>query len=300
MHATHDTRIGWIGTGVMGGSMCGHLLAAGFPVGVYTRTPAKAEALRARGAVWRATPRAVAERADAVFTMVGYPADVEAVMFGDEGILAAARPGLLVVDMTTSEPALAERIFHAAAARGARALDAPVSGGDVGARDATLAIMVGGEAAALEAARPLLQCLGKTISHMGPAGAGQHTKMSNQILCAGNMVGVVESLLYAARANLDLSRVIDVLGSGAAQSWAINNLGRRIVRGDYAPGFFIKHFVKDMGIALAEAERMRLALPGLALAHRFYAQAVEMNLGERGTQALYQVLERLNPPGARG
>jgi len=236
----------------------------------------------------------VAEASDVVFSMVGDPADVEAVLLGDDGVLAGTRPGMLVVDCSTSEPALAERIARAAAARGVAALDAPVSGGDVGAREATLAIMVGGDEAALFQAKPLLEHLGRTIVHMGPAGAGQHTKMCNQILAASNMIGVVESLLYAAQTGLDGARVIDVIGSGAAASWAINNLGRRILARNYEPGFYIKHFLKDLGIALAEARRLHLTLPGLALAHAFYTAAVAQGLENGGTQGLYRVLAGMN------
>lgn len=283
-------RIGWIGTGVMGAPMCGHLLAAGHEVHVYSRTPAKAQALLEKGARWCASPAAVAAGSDVVFTMVGFPAEVEAVLLGGDGVLAAAHPHSVIIDMSTSPPALARRLAAAAAGRGVNALDAPVSGGDVGARDATLAIMVGGEEATFRQVEPLLQLLGKRVTHMGPAGAGQHTKMCNQILIASTMIGVVEALLYAARSGLDPSRVIDVIGSGAAASWAINNLGRRIVARDYQPGFYIKHFIKDLGIALEEARRMGLSLPGLELARQLYDQARDLDLENCGTQALYKVL----------
>jgi 3-hydroxyisobutyrate dehydrogenase len=283
-------RIGWIGTGVMGAPMCGHLLAAGHEVHVYSRTPAKAQALLEKGARWCASPAAVAAGSDVVFTMVGFPAEVEAVLLGGDGVLAAAHPHSVIIDMSTSPPALARRLAAAAAGRGVNALDAPVSGGDVGARDATLAIMVGGEEATFRQVEPLLQLLGKRVTHMGPAGAGQHTKMCNQILIASTMIGVVEALLYAARSGLDPSRVIDVIGSGAAASWAINNLGPRIVARDYQPGFYIKHFIKDLGIALEEARRMGLSLPGLELARQLYDQARDLDLENCGTQALYKVL----------
>jgi 3-hydroxyisobutyrate dehydrogenase len=270
--------------------MCGHLLAAGHEVHVYSRTPAKAQALLEKGARWCASPAAVAAGSDVVFTMVGFPAEVEAVLLGGDGVLAAAHPHSVIIDMSTSPPALARRLAAAAAGRGVNALDAPVSGGDVGARDATLAIMVGGEEATFRQVEPLLQLLGKRVTHMGPAGAGQHTKMCNQILIASTMIGVVEALLYAARSGLDPSRVIDVIGSGAAASWAINNLGPRIVARDYQPGFYIKHFIKDLGIALEEARRMGLSLPGLELARQLYDQARDLDLENCGTQALYKVL----------
>jgi 3-hydroxyisobutyrate dehydrogenase len=286
--------IGWVGTGVMGRSMSGHLLAAGCTVRVHTRTHEKAADLVAKGATWAATPREAAVGSDVVFSMVGFPSDVEEVTLGRDGILAGAKTGSVVVDMTTSQPSLAVRIHAEAAKKGVAALDAPVSGGDVGAREAKLAIMVGGEQAAFERVLPLFQKMGETIALMGGPGSGQHTKMVNQVLIAGNMIGVVEGLLYAHKAGLDASAVIDVVGKGAAGSWSINNLGRRIVKGDFNPGFFIKHFVKDMGIALEEARRMRLSLPGLALVHQFYVSAQAVGLENLGTQGLYQVLARMN------
>jgi 3-hydroxyisobutyrate dehydrogenase len=286
--------VGWVGTGVMGRSMCGHLLAAGCTVRVHTRTREKAADLLAKGAAWAATPREAAAGADVIFTMVGFPADVEEVILGTDGVLAGAQGGTVIVDMTTSQPSLAVRIHAEAAKKGVAALDAPVSGGDVGAREAKLAIMVGGEQAAFDRVLPLLQKLGETIALMGGPGSGQHTKMVNQVLIAGNMIGVVEGLLYAHKAGLDPSAVIDVVGKGAAGSWSINNLGRRIVKGDFNPGFFIKHFVKDMGIALEEARRMKLSLPGLALVHQFYVSAQAVGLENLGTQGLYQVLARMN------
>jgi 3-hydroxyisobutyrate dehydrogenase len=286
--------VGWVGTGVMGRSMCGHLLAAGCAVRVHTRTREKAADLLAKGAVWAATPRDAAIDSEVIFSMVGFPADVEQVILGSDGVLAGAKPGSVVVDMTTSQPPLAVRIHAEAAAKGVAALDAPVSGGDVGAREAKLAIMVGGDRAVFDRVLPLFQKMGETIALMGGPGSGQHTKMANQIAIAGNMIGVVECLLYAHRTGLDQAAVIDVIGNGAAGSWSINNLGRRIVKGDFAPGFFIKHFVKDMGIALDEARRMKLSLPGLALVHQFYVSAQAVGLENLGTQGLYQVLTRMN------
>jgi 3-hydroxyisobutyrate dehydrogenase len=285
---------GWVGTGVMGRSMCGHLLTAGCAVRVHTRTREKAADLLAKGAVWAATPREAAAGSDVIFTMVGFPSDVEQVTLGPDGVLAGAKPGSVIVDMTTSQPSLAVRIHAEAAKKGVAALDAPVSGGDVGAREAKLAIMVGGDHAAFDRALPLFRKMGETIALMGGPGSGQHTKMVNQVLIAGNMIGVVEGLLYAHKAGLDQAAVIDVVGKGAAGSWSINNLGRRIVKGDFNPGFFIKHFVKDMGIALDEARRMKLSLPGLALVHQFYVAAQAVGLEDLGTQGLYQVLARMN------
>jgi 3-hydroxyisobutyrate dehydrogenase len=287
-------KIGWIGTGVMGNAMCGHLLAAGHRVAVFSRTRSKAENLLSSGAHWCDAPMEVARLSDVVFSMVGFPGDVEEVMLGDQGVLAAAKPGTVLVDMTTSSPELARRLYDESRTKGVSALDAPVSGGDIGAKQATLAIMVGGDKEVFSQILPLFQILGKNIAHMGTAGAGQHTKMCNQILIAGTMIGTVESLLYASRMGMDQDAVIDVIGQGAASSWTINNLGRRIAKGDFNPGFFIKHYVKDMGIALAEARRVNLSLPGLALVHQFYLAAKALDLENLGTQALYKVLAQMN------
>jgi 3-hydroxyisobutyrate dehydrogenase len=286
--------IGWIGTGVMGGSMCGRILDKGHSVSVFSRTKSKAEALLARGAAWKPDIPSLARECDAVFTMVGFPEDVEQVYFGANGILANARAGTVLVDMTTSKPSLAVRIHAEGKAKGVHVLDAPVSGGDVGARTGKLAVMAGGEAEAYERILPLFRLMGETISLMGPPGTGQHTKMCNQILIASTMIGTVESILYAVKAGLGPDAVIDVIGKGAAGSWSINNLGRRVTAGNFDPGFFVKHFVKDMGIALEEAGRMRLALPGLALANQLYISAMAMGFENLGTQALYQVLLRMN------
>ena len=287
-------KIGWIGTGVMGRSMCLHLRNAGYEVAVYNRSKDKAQDLLDAGAVWCDTPAGVADGSEAVFSIVGYPRDVEEVFLGSGGVLAATASGSMVIDMTTSEPALAKRLHAQAAERGVASLDAPVSGGDLGARAGTLAIMVGGDRADYDRAMPYFEIMGENIAYMGSAGAGQHTKMSNQILIASTMVGVVESLLYGHKAGLDRDEIIAVIGKGAASCFAINNLAPRIVKGDFEPGFYIKHFVKDMGIALAEAQAMRLALPGLSLANQFYTAAMAEGLEDRGTQALYKVLERLS------
>jgi 3-hydroxyisobutyrate dehydrogenase len=289
-------KIGWIGTGVMGKSMCIHILKKGYALSVYNRTREKAGELCGQGANWLGTPGDVAAASDVTFTMVGEPADVEQVILGKGGVLERSRPGSVIVDMTTSEPSLARRIYEEAKGKSVSSLDAPVSGGDIGAREGTLAIMAGGDDEAFKRVLPIFELMGKNIAYMGGPGMGQHTKMSNQIVIAAAMVGVVESLLYARRAGLDLDSVIDIIGKGAASSWCLNQLGRRIVKGDFAPGFYIRHFVKDMGIALLEARRMKLSLPGLALANQFYTAAMAEGLETEGTQALYKVLDRLNRP----
>jgi len=287
-------RVGWIGTGVMGASMCGHLVAAGHPATVFTRTPSKAGGLVEGGARWADSPRAVAECSDVVFVMVGFPADVREVVLGDRGVLAGAAPGTLVVDMTTSDPALAREIEREAQARGAGALDAPVSGGDVGAREARLSIMVGGRREDFERALPLFERMGRTIVHQGPAGAGQQAKLVNQVLVASGMIGICEALLFATRAGLDPDAVLASVAGGAAGSWALSNLGPRILRRDYAPGFFVEHFVKDLGLALGEARRMGLDLPGLALAERLYGELHDLGHARSGTQSLVLVLAKLS------
>lgn len=289
-----QTRIGWIGLGVMGRSMCGHLLDAGHPTTVYTRTRASAEDLISRGATWADSPGEVAAASEVTFAIVGYPSDVREVFLGANGALEGARPGSVVVDMTTSEPLLAIEIAQAAAARQVAALDAPVSGGDAGARNATLSIMVGGDAEALDRVRPLLQTIGKTIVHQGGPGAGQHAKMVNQILIASGMVGVCEALLYAYRAGLDLETVLAAVSPGAAGSWSLSNYAPRMLAGDFEPGFAVDHFIKDMGIALTEARRMRLSVPGLALAEQLYVALSAQGYGRKGTQSLILALAQLS------
>ncbi len=288
------TRIGWIGTGVMGHSMCGHLLKAGFTATLFNRTREKAEPLLAAGADWADTPCAVAEAADVVFTIVGFPNDVREVILGADGVLAGCRPGSIIVDMTTSEPSLAQQIARQAEARGVHAVDAPVSGGDIGAREARLSIMVGGGREAVEAVMPCFQAMGKTVVHQGGPGAGQHTKMVNQVLIATNMIGVCEALLYGYRAGLDLETVMQSVASGAAGSWSLANLGPRIIQNNFDPGFFVEHFIKDMGIALAEARRLGLSLPGLALAEQLYLAVKAQGHGRLGTHALMLALARLS------
>ncbi len=292
--APGETRIGWIGTGVMGASMCRHLMARGFAATVHNRTRAKAEPLLAAGAAWADSPRAVAAASDVTFTMVGLPAEVRAAILGDGGALAGCRAGAVLVDMSTSEPALAVEIARAAEARGVTAIDAPVSGGDVGAREARLSIMIGGDAATVEALAPLWEAMGKTFVRQGGPGAGQHTKMVNQILIASGMIGVCEALLYGHRAGLDLPRVLQSVASGAAGSWSLSNYGPRILRGDFAPGFFVEHFLKDMAIALAESRRMGLALPGLALAEQLYRSVAAIGHARSGTHALQLALASMS------
>jgi 3-hydroxyisobutyrate dehydrogenase len=292
--APGTTQIGWIGTGVMGSSMCGHLMAAGYAATVYNRTAAKARPLVEKGARLADSPQAVAAGSDVVFTMVGYPRDVREVTLGPRGTLAGARPGTVLVDMTTSEPALSIEIDQAARAKQVHSVDAPVSGGDIGAREARLSIMIGGEQEVVDGLRPLFETMGKTIVHQGGAGAGQHTKMVNQVLIATNMIGVCEGLLYAYRAGLDLNVVLQSVGSGAAGSWSLNNLGPRMIAGNFEPGFFVEHFLKDMGIALAEARRMKLSLPGLALAEQLYQAVAAQGYARKGTHALMLALSHLS------
>ncbi len=288
------TRVGWIGTGVMGQSMCRHVMAKGYKATVYNRSRDKARPLVDAGAAWADTPKALAEQADVVFAIVGFPKDVREVFLGSQGALSSSRPGTVLVDMTTSEPSLAREIYDAAKPKGVASVDAPVSGGDVGAKNAALSIMIGGDTDVVEAIRPLLECMGKTIIHQGAPGAGQHTKMVNQILIATNMIGVCEALLYGYKAGLDLKTVLQSVGVGAAGSWSLNNLGPRIMDRNFEPGFFVEHFIKDMGIALDEAKRMGLALPGLALANQLYVAVQAQGWGRKGTHALMLALEQLS------
>lgn len=285
--------IAFIGLGVMGRSMAGHLRAAGHPLALHTRTRSTAQTLESQGARWAATPREAAEGTDVVISMVGLPHDVEAVHLGPEGTMAAERPPRLIIDCTTSSPSLAVRLAEEGSRRGVGVLDAPVSGGDVGARNATLSIMVGGRAEDLDVARPILERLGRVIVHHGPPGSGQHAKLVNQILIAATMMGVCEGLLYAEAAGLDPAKVIESVSSGAAGSWSIANLGPRIAKGDFEPGFFIEHFLKDLGIALDESARLGLPMPALALARQLYEAARANGLGRKGTQALWLVLRQM-------
>ena len=284
-------RVGFIGLGNMGRSMAGHILDAGFPLNVHNRSRDKAGELLARGALWCDTPGAVAAASDMVITIVGYPHDVEQVYLGENGILAGAREALLI-DMTTSSPELAVRIAEAARKKGCRALDAPVSGGDIGARDARLSIMVGGAQAAFDEALPILRLMGTGIVLQGGPGTGQHTKMCNQIVIASTIMGVCEGLAYAKAAGLDLPAVLKSIGGGAASGFQLNVMGQKIINSDFAPGFYMEHFIKDLGIALAEAQRMQLDLPALALARKLYAELARQGHGRLGTQALFKHYEK--------
>ena len=284
MPALHS--LAFIGTGVMGRSMAGHLLKAGHTLHVFNRTKAKAQPLLDAGAHWHDDAGSAAAQADFVFTIVGFPTDVEETYFGAGGVLAHARPGAVLVDLTTSSPALARRIAAAAEGRGLSALDAPVSGGDSGARDARLVIMVGGGEPAFARAKPLFELMGQNILLQGGPGAGQHCKMANQISIASIMLSWCEALTYARRAGLDPARVIESIGGGAAASWSLNNLAPRALRGDFAPGFYVKHFLKDMRIALESAAEMKLALPGLVQAKKLYDEVARRGWEENGTQVL--------------
>ncbi|HTQ38001.1 MAG TPA: NAD(P)-dependent oxidoreductase [Pirellulales bacterium] len=288
------TRLGWIGTGVMGRSMCGHLLDRGFVMTVYSRTKSKAETVLAKGAKWADSPKAVAEHADVVFSIVGFPADVREIMLGPQGALAGSKPGTVLVDMTTSQPSLAVEIAEQAKAKGVHAIDAPVSGGDVGAREARLSIMIGGQRDVVEALRPCWEAMGKTIVYQGLPGAGQHTKMVNQILIATGMIGVCEALLYGYKAGLNLESVMQSVSSGAAGSWSLSNYGPRMMANNFDPGFFVEHFIKDMGIALEESKRMGLSMPGLALAHQLYVALRAQGHGRDGTHSLMLALAALS------
>ena len=294
------TRIGWIGTGVMGSSMCGRLIEAGYSATVHNRTKEKADDLVAAGARRVGSPAEVAAASDVVFTIVGYPRDVREVVLGPRGVLSTAAAGSVLVDMTTSEPTLAVEIAEKAGAKGVAALDAPVSGGDVGAREGGLSIMIGGDEAVADSLRPLFEALGRTIAFQGPPGSGQHTKMVNQTLIASGIVGVCEALLYAHKAGLDPETVLKSVGSGAAGSWALSHLGPRIIAGDYEAGFFVEHFLKDLGIALSESRRMGLVMPGLALAEQLYRAVAAQGMARKGHQALILALAELSPVDWKG
>jgi len=285
------THIGFIGLGIMGQSMAGHLQKAGYELHVYNRTRPKADVLVQGGAHWHDTPGEVVANSDVVITMVGYPADVEEVYLGSRGVIENAPEGIYLIDMTTSEPSLAVRIAEAAAGRGLHSLDAPVSGGDIGARNAKLSIMVGGTEADFTAVRPLLDLMGENIRLQGGPGAGQHTKMCNQIVVAGNMLAVAEGLTYARKSGLDPEEVLKSIGTGAAQSFLLNGLGPKMIAGDFAPGFFVHHFIKDMSIALKEAEAMGANLPGLRTAKGLYEKVAEAGAREDGTQALIKAYD---------
>ncbi|KAL2609473.1 hypothetical protein R1flu_028046 [Riccia fluitans] len=288
-----QTRVGWIGTGVMGQAMCGHIMAAGYRVSVFNRTASKAQDLVSKGATLAESPLAVAEQSDVVFTIVGYPADVREVILGEKGILKGLKPGGIVVDMTTSQPSLAREISSAAKERSCESVDAPVSGGDKGAKAGTLAIMVGGEKKIFDSLAPLFNCMGSP-TYMGPAGSGQSCKLANQVTIASTMVGLVEGMLYAQKAGLNVDTFLQAISGGAAGSKSLELYAGRIRSRDFAPGFYVDHFVKDLGIALEECKDMELRLPGLALAQQLYVSLRSHGEGVLGTQALILALERLN------
>lgn len=288
---TNHKQIGLIGTGVMGKSMAENLLHAGYPVAVYTRTKEKADDLIAKGAIWKTSIAELSQQAEIIITMVGFPDDVENVYFGSDGIIQHAEENTYLVDMTTSKPSLAQKIYNEGKKRRLHVLDAPVSGGDVGAKNGTLAIMAGGEQKVFEELLPIFEVLGENIILQGDAGAGQHTKMSNQITIASNMIGVCEAIMYAKKANLDPVRVLDSITTGAAGSWSLSNLAPRMIKGDEEPGFYVKHFIKDMTIALQSAQEMGLETPGLALSLELYQELAEKGYEDRGTQALIKLFE---------
>ena len=285
--------IGLIGTGVMGRSMAGHLLQAGYPLHVHNRTKSKAQSLLAKGARWEDHPAALAATSDIIITIIGFPRDVEAVYLGEGGIIANARPSAILVDMTTSSPKLAVEIAATAKARGLSALDAPVSGGDLGAREARLSIMVGGEEPVFGRLLPIFEVMGTNIVYQGPAGSGQHTKMANQIAIAAGMLGVCEALAYAEQSGLDPKRVLDCISSGAAGSWSLSHLAPRMIQRNFEPGFFVKHFIKDMEIALDQARAMGLPTPGLATAKARYDQLAQEGGQDLGTHGLYKLYRDL-------
>lgn len=286
-----ETKVGFIGTGVMGRSMAGHLLRAGYSLHIFNRTKEKAAELLEAGAVWEPSPAAVAARCRVIVTMLGFPKDVEEIYLSEDGVIPHMKAGGYLIDMTTSRPGLAQRIEEEGKKRGLHCLDAPVSGGDIGAREARLSIMVGGDRQAFAEVLPLLEVMGKNIVYQGPAGSGQHTKMANQIAIASGMIGVCEAMAYAKRSGLDPETVLQSIGGGAAGSWSLSNLAPRMIAGDFDPGFYIKHFIKDMGIALEASEGMGLKTPGLGLAETLYQKLARQGGEENGTQALYKLYE---------
>lgn len=288
-----DKKIGWIGTGLMGNPMAKHLINAGYKLNVFNRSRLKAETLTELGATWFDTPADIAANSEVIITMIGFPKDVEEVYFGEQGILEKVKPGTILIDMTTTRPSLAIKISEEAAKAGADFIDAPVSGGQVGAINGTLSIMIGGEKEVVDSLLPLFEVFGRNVIYQGKAGTGQHTKMCNQITIAGTMIGVCEGLIYGAKAGLDLNVMLASISKGAAACWTLDVLAPKIVNGDYSPGFSVDNFVKDLGIALEEAEAMRLSLPGLALVKQLYMSILAMGNGALGTQSLYIVLRKL-------
>jgi 3-hydroxyisobutyrate dehydrogenase len=288
-----NKKIGWIGTGLMGNPMAGHLMNAGYQLNVFNRSRKKAENLIAGGALWFETPADLAHHSEIVFTMIGFPKDVEEVYFGEQGIFNVIKKGTILIDMTTTKPSLAADIAKEAEKLGAEFIDAPVSGGQVGAINGTLSIMIGGKKEVVDSVMPLFEAFGKNMAYQGAAGAGQHTKMCNQITVAGTMIGVCEALIYGAKAGLDLNTMLSSISKGAAGCWTLDILAPKIVEGDYSPGFTVDNFVKDLTIALEEAEAMRLSLPGLALVKQLYMSILAMGKGSLGTQSLYLALQKM-------
>jgi len=289
-----DKKIGWIGTGIMGAPMAKHLVSAGYKVSVYNRTKEKAGELIAMGCTWFDTPKELAANSDVVVTIIGFPKDVEECYFGEQGIFNGLKPGTILIDMTTTKPSLALKISEEADKIGASFIDAPVSGGQVGAVNGTLSIMIGGKKEVVDSVHPIFEAFGKNMVYQGAAGAGQHAKMCNQITIAGTMIGVCEALIYGAKAGLNLNTMLESITKGAAGCWTLDVLAPKVVKGDFAPGFSVDNFVKDMSIALEEAEAMKLSLPGLALVKQLYLSLKAMGKGSSGTQALYQALEKLS------
>ena len=288
-----NKKIGWIGTGLMGNPMAGHLMNAGYQLNVFNRSRKKAENLIEGGAVWFDTPADLAHHSEIVFTMIGFPKDVEEVYFGEQGIFNVIKKGIVLIDMTTTKPSLAVKIAKEAEKLGAEFIDAPVSGGQVGAINGTLSIMIGGKKEVVDSVMPLFESFGKNMVYQGAAGAGQHTKMCNQITVAGTMIGVCEALIYGAKAGLDLDTMLSSISKGAAGCWTLDILAPKIVKADYSPGFTVDNFVKDLTIALEEAEAMRLSLPGLALVKQLYMTILAMGKGSLGTQSLYLALQKM-------
>ncbi|MFA9399327.1 MAG: NAD(P)-dependent oxidoreductase [Clostridiaceae bacterium] len=287
-----NKTIGFVGTGVMGASMASHILDAGYSVLVYNRTKSRAASLIEKGAIWKDSVQDLSKESDIIITIVGYPKDVEEIYFGENGILSNTKSGSYIIDMTTSKPNLAIKIYEAAKLKNIHSLDAPVSGGDIGAKNGTLTIMVGGDKEAFEKIKPILEIMGKNIVHQGKAGSGQHTKMCNQIAIASNIIGVCEAMTYAKSAGLDPETVLQSIGSGAAGSWSLSNLAPRMIKGDFEPGFYVKHFVKDMNIALSEASDMDLKTPGLKLSKSLYDELIKQGKENKGTQVLFELLDK--------
>ena len=288
-----DKKIGWIGTGLMGNPMAKHLINAGYKLNVFNRSRQKAEELIKMGATWLDTPTDIAADSEVIVTMIGFPKDVEEVYFGEQGIFKKLKQGTILIDMTTTKPSLAVKISEEAAKVGVEFIDAPVSGGQVGAINGTLSIMIGGKKEVVDAVIPLFEVFGKNMVYQGKAGAGQHTKMCNQVTIAGTMIGVCEGLIYGAKAGLDLNVMLAAISKGAAACWTLDILAPKIVNGDYSPGFSVDNLVKDLSIALEEAEAMQLSLPGLSLVKQLYMSLQDMGKGSLGTQSLYLVLEKM-------